>query len=133
MIALPLLVFIGTLLLAVAFECGYAFVNKRWSTPFDKAPWGLIYWIAVGVVVATNQLIPQTPQMPSVLVPFGFVVLVHLLICDSGCFFERCGTHNKASGNTRSSTSRSPSNKELPGKRQACQNNNNSGPEGDEE
>jgi len=133
MIALPLLAFIGTLLLAIAFECGYAFVDKRWSTPFDKAPWGLIYWAAVGVVVATNQLIPQTLQVPSVFVPFGFVVLVHLLVCDSGGFSKRCGTHHKASGNTRSSTSRSSSNKELPSKRQTGQNNNNCRPEGDEE
>ena len=55
MTTLPLLILIGSLLLAVAFECGYAFVDKRWSTPLDKAPWGLIYWIAVGIVV-TNEI-----------------------------------------------------------------------------
>jgi hypothetical protein len=121
------------LLLAVAFECGYAFVDKRWSTPFDKDQWGLIYWLAVGIIVATNQLIPQTLQMPRVLVPFGFVVIVHLLICVSGGSFERYGTHHKASGNTHSSTNRSPSDKELFSKRQAGQNNNNCRPEGDEE
>jgi len=133
MIALPLLVFIGTLLLAVAFECGYAFVNKRWSTPLDKDQWGVIYWLAIIIVVATNQLMPLASQMPRVLAPFFFVVIVHLLVCVNGGSFGRYGARHKASGNTRSSTSRSPSNKELPSKRQAGQNNNNSGLEGDEE
>lgn len=133
MIALPLLIFIGSLLLAVAFECGYAFVNKRWSTPLDKEHWGLIYWLAVIIVVATNQLIPLAFQMPRVLAPFFFVMFVHLCICVCGGSFERYGTHHKTSGNTHSSTNRSPSNNELLSKRQDGQNNNNCRPEGDEE
>ena len=133
MTTLPLLIFIGSLLLAVAFECGYAFVNKRWSTPLDKDQWGVIYWFAIIIIGTTSRLMPLAPPMPSVVVPFFFIVIVHLLICVNGGSFERYGTHHKASGNTHSSTSRSPSNKELPSKRQAGQNNNNSGLEGDEE
>lgn len=133
MIALPLLIFIGSLLLAIAFEYSYAFVNKRWATPLDKDQWGIIYWLAIIIIGATSRLIPLAPPMPFVLAPFIFVMIVHLLICVSGGSFERYGTHHKASGNTRSPTSRNPSNNELLSKRQAGQNNNNCRPEGNEE
>jgi len=133
MTALPLLIFIGSLLLAIAFECVYAFVDRRWATPLEKEHWGVIYWLAIIIIGATSGLISMAPPVPFVLAPFVFVAIVHLLICVSGGSFERYGTRNKTSGNTRSSTNRNPLHKKLFGKRQADQNDNNCRRKGDEE
>jgi len=135
MTTFPLLIFIGSLLLAIVFEFGYAFVAKRWATPLDKEHWGVIYWLGIIIVGATSGLISMMPPTRFVLAPFVFVTIVHLIICITGGSFERYGRpprHN-ASGNTLSSTNQKHSKKELFSKRQAGQNNNNCRPEGDEE
>jgi len=135
MTAFPLLIFIGSLLLAIVFEFGYAFVDKRWATPLDKEHWGVIYWLSIIITGATSGLISMMPPITFVLAPFFFVMIVHLIICITGGSFERYGRSpcHKASGNIHSSTKRNPFNKELFSKRHAGQNNNNCRPEGDEE
>jgi hypothetical protein len=80
----PLLTCALGLVLALLFEAAHAYVDKRWSTAFDKDDWFLGFWGMVVALLVCCRVMPLA--LPCMLnwVPFDVVVVLHAVMVQNG-------------------------------------------------
>jgi hypothetical protein len=77
---MALVIFIAALAGGFAFEAGYAWMDRRWTLPYGRDLWGVIFWSGAMVVLISCGLMPWPLRHCAEWTPFFFVGGIHVLI-----------------------------------------------------
>lgn len=87
--SLPVIACGIAIVLAVLFEVSYAYIDKRYDTPFCKDTWLFGFWaIVISTLICSDIMLLKSPEITH-WVPFGVVVALHLYTTLSGVSFSR--------------------------------------------